>query len=101
MLDALPATTLPIYRGLGQAPIMLVCIPSALVTLNMLMTWIIVLLLAYVLCQLPAGCPHSICRHFEYSGKNFEIFCLAGGTAVKFGMEESSRCVLLTSFPKF
>ena len=29
--DALPAATLPIYRGLGQAPDMLVCIPSGLV----------------------------------------------------------------------
>jgi len=29
--DALPATTLPIYLGLGQAPNMLACIPSGLV----------------------------------------------------------------------
>jgi len=29
--DALPATTLPIYPGLGQAPNMLACIPSGLV----------------------------------------------------------------------
>jgi len=31
MLDALPATTLPLYAGLGQAPNMLVCIPSGVV----------------------------------------------------------------------
>jgi len=30
-LDALPAATLPIYLGLGQAPIMLACEPSVLV----------------------------------------------------------------------
>jgi len=30
-LDALPAATLPLYPGLGQAPNMLVCIPSGLV----------------------------------------------------------------------
>jgi len=30
-LDALPGTTLPIYSGLGQAPNVLVCIPSGLV----------------------------------------------------------------------
>jgi len=30
MPDALPATTLPIYPGLGQAPNMLACIPSGL-----------------------------------------------------------------------
>jgi len=29
--DALPGTTLPIYRGLGQAPNMLACIPGGLV----------------------------------------------------------------------
>ena len=29
--DALPATTLPIYPGLGQAPNMLACMPSGLV----------------------------------------------------------------------
>jgi len=29
--DALPAATLPIYPGLGQAPNMLACIPSGLV----------------------------------------------------------------------
>jgi len=28
MLDALPATTLPIYPGLSQAPNMLACIPG-------------------------------------------------------------------------
>jgi len=28
MLDALPAATLPLYPGLGQAPNMLACIPS-------------------------------------------------------------------------
>jgi len=31
MLDALPATTLPTYPGLGQAPDMLAFIPSGLV----------------------------------------------------------------------
>jgi len=31
MPDALPAATLPIYPGLGQAPDMLACIPSGLV----------------------------------------------------------------------
>jgi len=31
MPDALPATTLPIYPGLGQAPSMPACIPSGLV----------------------------------------------------------------------
>ena len=31
MLDALPDTTDPIYRGLGQAPNMLACIPSGVV----------------------------------------------------------------------
>jgi len=31
MPDALPAAALPVYRGLGQAPNMLVCIPSGLV----------------------------------------------------------------------
>ena len=31
MLDALPDATLPIYPGMGQAPIMLDCIPSGLV----------------------------------------------------------------------
>jgi len=31
MPDALPATTLPIYHGLGQAPNMMDCIPSGLV----------------------------------------------------------------------
>ena len=31
MPDALPATTLPIYPGLGQAPNMLVCLSSGLV----------------------------------------------------------------------
>ena len=30
-LDTLPATTLPIYPGLGQAPNMLACIPNGLV----------------------------------------------------------------------
>jgi len=30
--DALPATTLPNYPGLGQAPNMQACIPSGLVT---------------------------------------------------------------------
>jgi len=30
--DALPATTLPIYPGLGQAPNTLACIPSGMVT---------------------------------------------------------------------
>jgi len=30
-LDALPATTLPLYGGLGQAPNMLACIPSGIV----------------------------------------------------------------------
>jgi len=30
--DALPAATLPIYPGLGQAPNMLACIDSGLVT---------------------------------------------------------------------
>jgi len=93
--DAVPATTLPIYRGLGQAAIMLVCIPRALVSFDMLVVWIIVLILAFVLCQLPAGCPHGICRHFEYSGSDFQIFCPAGGTAVKFGMEESSLPYIL------
>jgi len=29
--DALPAATLPIYPGLGQAPNMLACIPSGMV----------------------------------------------------------------------
>jgi len=31
-LDALPAATLPLYPGLGQAPNMLACIPSDVVT---------------------------------------------------------------------
>jgi len=31
MLDALPSTTLPIYRGLGQVPNMLARMPSGLV----------------------------------------------------------------------
>jgi len=31
MPDALPATTLPLYPGLGQAPNMLACIPSGVV----------------------------------------------------------------------
>jgi len=31
MLDALPATTLPLYPGFGQAPNMLACIPSGVV----------------------------------------------------------------------
>jgi len=31
MPDALPATTLPLYPGLGQAPNMLACIPSGMV----------------------------------------------------------------------
>jgi len=30
-LDALPAATLPLYPGLGQAPNMLACIPSSMV----------------------------------------------------------------------
>jgi len=30
-LDALPTATLPLYSGLGQAPNMLVCIPSGIV----------------------------------------------------------------------
>jgi len=30
--DALPAATLPLYPGLGQAPNMLACIPSGVVT---------------------------------------------------------------------
>jgi len=34
MPDAVPAATLPIYPGLGQAPNMLACIPSGL-ALNM------------------------------------------------------------------
>jgi len=29
--DALPAATLPLYSGLGQAPTMLACIPSGVV----------------------------------------------------------------------
>ena len=29
--DALPATTLPLHPGLGQAPYMLACIPSGVV----------------------------------------------------------------------
>jgi len=29
--DALPATTLPLYPGLGQAPNLLACIPSGVV----------------------------------------------------------------------
>jgi len=29
--DALPATTVPLYPGLGQAPNMLACIPSAVI----------------------------------------------------------------------
>jgi len=33
MPDALPATTLPLYPGLGQAPNMLACIPSGVVYL--------------------------------------------------------------------
>jgi len=33
--DALPATTLPIYPGLEQAPNMLACIPSGLVQESM------------------------------------------------------------------
>jgi len=32
MPDALPATTLPLYPGLGQAPNMLACIPSGIVS---------------------------------------------------------------------
>ena len=32
MSDALPAATLPLYPGLGQAPNVLVCIPSGMVT---------------------------------------------------------------------
>jgi len=32
MPDALPATTLAIYPGLGQAPNMLACIPNGLVS---------------------------------------------------------------------
>ena len=35
MLDARPATTLPIYPGLGQAPNMLDCIPGGLVRLGL------------------------------------------------------------------
>jgi len=38
MPDALPAATLPIYPGLGQAPNMLACIPSGLVSHNYRMT---------------------------------------------------------------
>ena len=34
MPDALPASTLPIYPGLGQAPNMLACIPSGLSAIN-------------------------------------------------------------------
>jgi len=33
MPGALPGTALPIYRGLGQAPNMLACIPGGLVSL--------------------------------------------------------------------
>jgi len=35
MTDALPATTLPVYPGLGQAPNMLACIPSGLAWLHL------------------------------------------------------------------
>jgi len=34
--DALPATTLPIYPGLGQAPNLLACIPSGVVHMSIL-----------------------------------------------------------------
>jgi len=34
--DALPAATLPLYLGLGQAPNMLACIPSGVVLMLML-----------------------------------------------------------------
>jgi len=34
MLDALPAKTLPLYPDLGQAPNMLACITSGVVTIN-------------------------------------------------------------------
>jgi len=33
--DALPAATLPLYPGLGEAPNMLVCIPSGVVSTKM------------------------------------------------------------------
>jgi len=36
MPDALPAATLPIYHGLGQALSMLACIPSGLVEVVMI-----------------------------------------------------------------
>jgi len=36
MPDALPATTLPIYPGLEQAPIMLGCIPGGFLTLSII-----------------------------------------------------------------
>jgi len=32
--DALPAATLPLYPGLGQAPNMLACIPSGVVIVS-------------------------------------------------------------------
>jgi len=36
-LDAIPAATLPLYPGLGQAPNMLACIPSGVVRLVCIM----------------------------------------------------------------
>ena len=38
--DALPAATLPIYPGLGQAPNMLACIPSGVVTQTTSSDWV-------------------------------------------------------------
>jgi len=44
MLDAFPATTLPLYPGLGQAPNMLDCIPSGMVSV-FTMHWVTICLL--------------------------------------------------------